>query len=106
MVRKRIKKPEPVPEAINKSAHPLKRRKPIRMFSTHDKETHKFIRKNEFLHVKGDVVRDKEGYIWVHEMTADDEQSARTIGYLLKRKGKDHKIVKNGSVFEIFTRKE
>lgn len=105
MVRKQ-KKPEPTPDAINKSAHPIKRRKPIRMFSTHDKETHKFIRKNDYLHVKGDVVRDKEGYIWVHEMTADDEQTAKTIGYLLKRKGKDYKIVKDGSVFVIFIRKE
>jgi hypothetical protein len=105
MVRKR-KKPEHIPEAINKSAHPLKRRKPIRMFTTHDKETHKFIKANDFLQVKGDVIRDKAGRIWIHRMTTDDEQSANSIKYHLERQGKECIKVQNGSVFEIFVRKE
>jgi hypothetical protein len=96
MVRKRIKKPEPAPEAINKSAHPLKRRRPIRAFS----------KKEDLLRVKGDVIRDKAGRIWIHRLTAEDESTANSIIYHLERQGKECKKLQNGSVFEIFVRKE
>lgn len=92
MVRKQ-EKPEPDP--INRSAKPLKRRRPIRTFS-----------KQGFSQVRGRTVRSRDGYIWIHEMTADDELTAKQLESLLKKNKKEPKIVKNGSVYEIFVRKE
>jgi len=100
MVRKDKK-----PEELNKSAKPRDRRRPIRTFDTFDKNTRRFSKK-DFGHIRDRIVRDREGYFWIYEMTAEDELTKnKTITFLEKNK-KETKVIKNGNLFEIFVKKD
>lgn len=95
MVRKHEK-----PDPENKSAHPHKRRRPLTTYS----------RKGFTQSGKSDVtgkptVKEKEGYLWTHELTADDEIYAKRIALIYKQNKKECKIIKNGDKYEVFVRK-
>ena len=89
------KKPKPEPDPIHKSAHPLKRRRPIRTFS-----------KKDLRQISGRTVQDRAGYFWIHVSTAESELEKQHLETLLKKDKKEYKFVRNGNVYEFFIKKE
>jgi hypothetical protein len=85
-------------EPENKSAKSTKRRNPKVRFS-----------KAGYVRVKGSTVKDRQGYIWRHILTADEPEVKR-LALFYKRQGKhegyDFKIERDGYVYTVFIRKE
>jgi hypothetical protein len=71
-----------------------KRRKPLVTFS-----------KAGFSQAGKKTIKDKSGYLWTHVSTVD-EPEAKRLKLFYTRAKKDFKIVKNGSAYEVFMRKE
>ena len=57
-----------------------------------------------FERVNDTLVKDREGYVWEHVVTADASETKRLIASW-DRKGVEYKVVKTGELYEIYIRR-
>jgi adenosyl cobinamide kinase/adenosyl cobinamide phosphate guanylyltransferase len=88
------------PEPDHKSGQQRKRRKPLTTYSKKG-----FAQSGKSDLTGKPTIKERDGYLWTHEMTADDEPYAKRIALLYKERKKECKIVKNGDKYEVFVRK-